>query len=130
MEGKCQTENNRRPTSAASLIRSQGFNSDGPDPLLIPMPTCPTGSDDVHSGRKCSSGSKRMRQEAAEAQADRLQVPLRESSLTRMASRYTCRERPRANGDTAITCPNAWLTARQEITEKGGDSRRPSLSGR
>src|SRR5271156_3515269 len=45
-EGKCQTENHRRPTPAASSC-SQNFNSDEPDPLLIPMLTCPIGSDDV-----------------------------------------------------------------------------------
>src|SRR5215469_3665323 len=49
MEGKCQTENDRRPSPAASLVHSQRINSDGPDPLLVPMPTCPTGSDDVHT---------------------------------------------------------------------------------
>src|SRR5208337_1492812 len=46
-EDKCQTENHRATTPAAPSC-SQNFNSDGPDPLLITMPTCPIGSDDVH----------------------------------------------------------------------------------
>src|SRR5208337_4601220 len=48
-EGKCQTENHRATTPAAPSC-SQNFNSDGPDPLLITMPTCPIGSDDVQPG--------------------------------------------------------------------------------
>src|SRR5208337_4589836 len=47
-EDKCQTENHRATTPAAPSC-SQNFNSDGPDPLLITMPTCPIGSDDVQS---------------------------------------------------------------------------------
>src|SRR5271154_3911139 len=47
MEGECQTENHRRSTPATSLFRSQNFKPDGPDTLLIPMLTCPIGSDDV-----------------------------------------------------------------------------------
>jgi len=27
---------------------SHNFNSDEPDPLLNPLPTCPKGSDDIH----------------------------------------------------------------------------------
>jgi putative transposase len=53
-EGKCQSENHPRSTPAAPSC-SQNFYSDGPDPLLIPMPTCPIGSDDVQSGSCCAN---------------------------------------------------------------------------
>src|SRR5271156_3272777 len=46
-EGKHQTENHRATTPAASPDCSFNFNSDGPDPLLNPLLTCPKGSDDV-----------------------------------------------------------------------------------
>jgi cytochrome P450 len=48
-EGKHQAENHRATTPAASCIRSHNFNSDGPDPLLILLLTCPKGSDDIHA---------------------------------------------------------------------------------
>ena len=83
-----------------------------------------------NSGRECSSGSTRMRRAAGEPQTGRLPVPLRESSSTPMVSRCTCRERPRAGGDTATTSPNAWLTGRPATTERAGDFRRRSLSAR
>src|SRR5271155_3961956 len=47
-EGKHLTENHRATTPAASPDCSFNFNSDGPDPLLNPLLTCPKGSDDVH----------------------------------------------------------------------------------
>src|SRR5271168_470660 len=50
-EGKHQAQNHRATTPAASPDCSFNFNSDGPDPLLNPLLTCPKGSDDVHSGR-------------------------------------------------------------------------------
>jgi NB-ARC domain len=61
MEGECQTENHRRPPPAASLSRSQSFNSDGPHTLLIPMPTCPIGSDDVHCSLRRRAAGKEMK---------------------------------------------------------------------
>src|SRR5882757_991194 len=42
-------KNPRATTPAAPPDCSCYFNSDGPDPLLIPLLTCPKGSDDVHS---------------------------------------------------------------------------------
>src|SRR5271167_2053405 len=54
-EGKCQTENHRATTPAASPDRSYNFNSDGPDPLLNPLLTCPNGSDDVQRSVERSS---------------------------------------------------------------------------
>jgi hypothetical protein len=48
-EGKHQAENHRVTTPAASCTRSHNFNSDGPDPLLSLLLTCPKGSDVVHS---------------------------------------------------------------------------------
>src|SRR5208282_4178506 len=48
-ERKHQAENHRATTPAAPSDCSFNFNSDGPDPLLIPLLTCPKGSDDVHS---------------------------------------------------------------------------------
>src|SRR6201993_5045522 len=33
---------------AAPPVCAFNFNSDGPDPILIPLLTCPKGSDDVH----------------------------------------------------------------------------------
>jgi hypothetical protein len=36
-----------------------------------------------------------------------------------MVSRYTCKERARANGDIATTSPNTWLTGLPATTEKG-----------
>src|SRR5215470_12144224 len=63
-EGKGQTENHPRSTPAASSC-SQWFNSDGPDPLLIPMPTCPTGSDDVQlQMRETRVGTWRARRDS------------------------------------------------------------------
>ena len=47
-EGKHQAENHRATTPAASCTRSHSFNSDGPDPLLNRLLTCPKGSDDIH----------------------------------------------------------------------------------
>src|SRR5579862_5038868 len=83
-----------------------------------------------NSGRECSSGSTRTPHEAGEAQPGPLPVPLRESSLTQMVSRYTCRERPRPGGAIATMYPNASSMARPVITERAGDSRRQSLSAR
>ncbi len=40
-------QNHRATTPAASPGRSHNFNSDGPDPLLNPLLTCPKGSDDI-----------------------------------------------------------------------------------
>ena len=51
-EGKHQAENHRATTPAAPFIRSQNFNPDGPDPLLILSLTCPKGSDDVQSSAR------------------------------------------------------------------------------
>src|SRR5271167_4417928 len=58
-EGKCQTENHPRPTPAAPSC-SQNFYSDGPDPLLIPMPTCPIGSDDVQLNKRSVNSTVRL----------------------------------------------------------------------
>ena len=77
---------------------------------------------------KCSSGSIRTPHAAEVHQTDRLLVRLPESSSTRMVSRCTCKERPKAGGATAITSPSASLMARPETTERGGVSRRRSLS--
>jgi len=47
-EGKHQAQNHRATTPAASSVCSHNFNSDGPNPLLNPLLTCPKGSDDIH----------------------------------------------------------------------------------
>src|SRR4029077_20678728 len=44
--------------------------------------------------------------------------------------RCMCRERPRAGGATATMYPNATSTGPPVMTERAGDSRRPSLSAR
>ena len=49
-EGKHQAQNHRATTPAASPACSHNFNSDGPDPLLIPLLTCPKGSDELPVG--------------------------------------------------------------------------------
>ena len=46
-EGNNQAEDHRAATPAASPGCSLNFNSDGPDPLLNPLLTCPKGSDDI-----------------------------------------------------------------------------------
>ena len=46
-EGKHQAQNHRATTPAASSVCSHNFNSDGPDPLLNLLLTCPKGSDDL-----------------------------------------------------------------------------------
>jgi hypothetical protein len=56
-EGKHQAENHRATTPAASSVCSHNSNSDGPDPLLNLLLTCPKGSDDIHSGATRSSGA-------------------------------------------------------------------------
>ena len=61
----------------------------------------------ANSGKESSSGSTGMRRVAVELQTGRFRVPWRESSSTQMVSLSTCRERPRADGATAITSPNA-----------------------
>ena len=46
-EGNNQAEDHRAATPAASPGCSLNFDSDGPDPLLNPLLTCPKGSDDI-----------------------------------------------------------------------------------
>jgi hypothetical protein len=48
--GKHQAENYRATTPAALCNRSHNCNSDGPDPLLNLLLTCPKGSDDIQLG--------------------------------------------------------------------------------
>ena len=45
---KHQPHSHRATTPAAPPVCSFNFNSDGPDPILIPLLPCPKGSDDVH----------------------------------------------------------------------------------
>jgi site-specific DNA recombinase len=78
-------------------------------------------------GEKCSSGLIRTQREAGEARTGLLRVRLQESSSTRMVRRYTCKERRRADGATAITFPNASLMAQPETAERGGVSQLPEL---
>src|ERR1700681_2500009 len=46
-EGNYQAQNRRATAPAAPPDCSFNFNPDGPDPLLIPLLTCPKGSDDI-----------------------------------------------------------------------------------
>ena len=81
-------------------------------------------------GRERSSGSTVMRRAAAEPRTGPFRVLWRESSSTPMVSRCTCRERPRADGDTAITYLDVWLTGPRVTMEKDGVWQRRRLNGR
>src|SRR5208282_644635 len=54
-EGKDQAENLRATAPAAPPDCSLNFNPDGPDPLLIPLLTCPKGFDDIQSSSSMSA---------------------------------------------------------------------------